>query len=72
MSEAEPKAPRGPDPRRGIVSLFRTREAGIFLSLLLIIALILLAGPGPRASFLRPANLQNLSRQIHQPTQSLS
>lgn len=46
------------------LSAVRTREAGIFLSLLLIVVLILASGEGPRESFLRHQNLQNLSRQI--------
>lgn len=51
-----------PRPPRG--SILRTREIGILISLLLIVVVILAAGPGPRESFLRPTNLQNLSRQI--------
>jgi len=49
---------------QAVLSIFRTREAGIFLSLLLIIGLILASGPQPRESFPRPENLRNLSRQI--------
>ena len=46
------------------LGLLRTRETGILLSLLAIVLVILLSGPAARESFLRPANLQNLSRQI--------
>ncbi len=45
-------------------ALWQSRELGIVISLLVIVLVILASGPGPRESFLRAANLQNLSRQI--------
>ena len=57
-------SPRKPFVLHASLGFLRTREAGIFLSLALIVAVILLMGEGPRESFLRPSNLQNLSRQI--------
>ena len=62
MASAEPKPANGRTP--GWLGLFRTRETGILLSLLVIVLVIILSGPAARESFLKPANLQNLSRQI--------
>ncbi len=45
-------------------AILKLRESGIFISLVLIVLVILLSGEGPRESFLRQSNLQNLSRQI--------
>ena len=42
----------------------KTWEAGIFLSLIVLIAVILLSGREPREAFLSLSNVQNLSRQI--------
>jgi len=62
MASAEPKLANG--RASGLLSILRTRETGILLSLLAIVLVILLSGPAARESFLKPANLQNLSRQI--------
>ncbi|MGQ9730360.1 MAG: ABC transporter permease [Candidatus Zipacnadales bacterium] len=47
-----------------IARLFRIKEVGLFVSLLLLLAFILLSGPQARAGFAGTGNIENLSRQI--------
>jgi len=46
------------------MKLLRTKELGLFLSLLILLALILASGPRAREGFSGISNIQNLSRQI--------
>ena len=46
------------------MKLLRTKEVGLFLSLLILLALILASGPRAREGFSGVGNIQNLSRQI--------
>ena len=45
------------------MKLLRTKEVGLFTSLLILVALILISGPRARESFTGVGNIQNLSRQ---------
>jgi len=46
------------------MKLLRAKELGLFLSLLILLALILVSGPRAREGFSGISNIQNLSRQI--------
>jgi ribose transport system permease protein len=46
------------------MKLLRTKEVGLFISLLILLALILASGPRAREGFSGISNIQNLSRQI--------
>lgn len=45
-------------------ALLRSREFGVLLSLAVIVLLLILSGSDAREAFLRPSNVQNLTRQI--------
>jgi ribose transport system permease protein len=46
------------------MKLLRAKEVGLFVSLLILLALILVSGPRAREGFSGISNIQNLSRQI--------
>ena len=48
----------------GLPALFRSREFGVLVSLAAIVLLIIASGSDAREAFLRPSNIQNLTRQI--------
>ncbi len=64
-SPQQPVSAGKPEPSPSLVRrLLKTREAGIFLSIIAVSLAIMALGPDTRSAFLGAYNLQSLSRQI--------